>query len=89
MTGSIQERPEVEHHLHVEKAHYYLRSYSTRYLALTGHPYGHQRGLVRTLCGSSYLSKSIGVSTGVCICILFNFLYLYCFLWLYALPFLA
>jgi hypothetical protein len=30
--GSVQEEPEVEHHLHVEKAHGSLRSYSTEVL---------------------------------------------------------
>jgi hypothetical protein len=34
MTRSIEEWPEVEHHLHVEKAHYYLWSYLSGCLAL-------------------------------------------------------
>jgi hypothetical protein len=29
MAGSVREEPEAEHHLRVEKAHDYLRSYST------------------------------------------------------------
>jgi hypothetical protein len=32
MVGSIQEEPEVDHHLHVEKARGSLRSYSTMVL---------------------------------------------------------
>jgi hypothetical protein len=32
MTGSVREEPEVEHHLHVEKARDSLRSYSTEVL---------------------------------------------------------
>jgi hypothetical protein len=32
MAGSVREEPEVEHHLHVEKARDSLRSYSTEVL---------------------------------------------------------
>jgi hypothetical protein len=41
MVGSVREEPEAEHHLHVEKAHDSLRSYSTEVLGpCVGYPLG-------------------------------------------------
>ena len=59
--GSIREEPEAEHHLRVEKARGSLRSYSTVVLGpRVGFPL--RRGTnVRTLRGSGYLDKNIGV----------------------------
>jgi hypothetical protein len=61
--GCVQEEPEAEHHLHVEKALGSLRSYSIEALGpRVGFPlrWGHQRGLVGTLRGSGYLGKNTG-----------------------------
>jgi hypothetical protein len=58
--GSVREEPEAEHHLRVRLSMKLLDrgAWPSRGLPFA---YGHQRGLVGTLCGSGYLGKTTDV----------------------------